>query len=299
MLRSAANKLDHVDSTIPLAYVNCGVGFLGMYVVEQFTEYFLHRRHSKRLESLSSNPASSSTPLLHDNSLRQLDSELKRFKNTAKGQIISLALLLGIGIHAFFEGLAVGLQEDVHDIITTSLAIVFHKAFEGLVVGTCLLSIHSLSLSSSVALLVSFILMTPSGIFFGALLSSISSPSLVTFKGICLSLSSGTFIYLAIVELNGHTHSLVDEEDLVSSHGTPKSIQPPTHYPTDACFDHVHTLGSLGMNVALQCDSHSHSDSVPHSHIHPSCATHAGGHPISKIVGSILGFCMFIFVQSF
>jgi zinc transporter 1/2/3 len=105
-------------------------------------------------------------------------------------------LLLALSIHAFFEGIALGLLNTNREIFYMVLAIAFHKWVESLSIGINL-SKSKIEKDILLTLLVIFSLTTPMGILIGILLNSIGS----IVEAIFISFSAGTFLYISASEV--------------------------------------------------------------------------------------------------
>ncbi|KAM3141595.1 hypothetical protein pb186bvf_006200 [Paramecium bursaria] len=101
-----------------------------------------------------------------------------------------------LGIHAVFEGLAIGIVQEVPECIGISLAVVCHKWAEGITLG---LAFRQANIDIKIATIMITIqaVMNPIGILFGWLLSNQG----LLMTGIFQSISAGTFIYIATMEV--------------------------------------------------------------------------------------------------
>lgn len=105
-------------------------------------------------------------------------------------------LLLAMGIHGFFAGIAFGISDSKAETLDMFLAMVSHKWSEALTVGISFVAADiAYDTSFYMILFLSFI--TPLGIFVGYLLSGMSD----TVIGVALAVSSGTFIYISCAEI--------------------------------------------------------------------------------------------------
>lgn len=98
----------------------------------------------------------------------------------------SYLLVFALSIHAFFEGIAIGLQETYADIFYMSLAIFLHKWVESLSIGINLTK-SNIDQMYIIRFILVFSLMTPLGIIIGILFSGISE----ILEAIFLSISAG------------------------------------------------------------------------------------------------------------
>jgi len=105
-------------------------------------------------------------------------------------------LILAMGVHAIFEGLALGLLSDFAGFLGFLLAIVFHKWAECMAVGISFLK-NNVPIVNTLIALAAFSALTPLGIVAGIFFSDTGSK----FKAILLGISGGTFLYIAIAEI--------------------------------------------------------------------------------------------------
>ena len=122
-------------------------------------------------------------------------------------------LLIALGFHGFFEGLALGLQENLQGTLFLFVAIIAHKWAESLSLGISF--VKAKATKKSIILMCSlFSIIGPLGVVVGILLS-IEGGEVI--EGILLGLSTGTFLYVACSEV-------IVEEFAVSKYKIPKFI---------------------------------------------------------------------------
>lgn len=107
-----------------------------------------------------------------------------------------LILLVAMGVHATFEGLALGLRKEFKSFAGFLMAILFHKWAEALAVGVSMFKAKVPKFQAFIYLAI-FSLLTPAGVGLGIVFSD-AEPKL---KAIMLAVSSGTFVYIAIAEI--------------------------------------------------------------------------------------------------
>lgn len=100
-----------------------------------------------------------------------------------------------MGIHAFITGTALGVLNSMANFIGLLVAIVAHKWAEAIAVGISFVR-NKVSHLKTVIGLVIFSLLTPLGILLGMFVTS--SP---LGEAIMLSISAGTFLYIAVAEI--------------------------------------------------------------------------------------------------
>lgn len=106
------------------------------------------------------------------------------------------ALVIAMGVHAFFEGLALGLMKSLGGYLGFLAAIVFHKWAESLAIGLGFLRAKA-GLGSRLFGTILFAFIAPIGVIIGLLLDDAG----VKTKAIMLGISSGTFFYISIAEI--------------------------------------------------------------------------------------------------
>lgn len=136
--------------------------------------------------------------------IKQTSTELKvgqqqfaeKKKESAKSQIGPYALVFAMGVHAFFEGLALGLMKQLGGYLGFLAAIVFHKWAESLAIGIGFLRANS-GKANRIFGITLFSLLTPIGVVLGLIMQD----SDLKVTAILLGISSGAFIYVAIAEI--------------------------------------------------------------------------------------------------
>lgn len=111
----------------------------------------------------------------------------------------SVVLVIALCTHSIFEGIALGIQQDLQFTGYLSLSIALHNLVAAVSLGGTF-SRSGFSFWKSFGLLISFSISTPIGMTIGILVSD--SPSLVSI--VLLSISSGTFIYVSCTEILQH-----------------------------------------------------------------------------------------------
>ena len=106
-------------------------------------------------------------------------------------------LLLALGFHGLFEGIALGIQGEVRDALFLSLAIAAHKWAASLTLGISIIK-TGIELKKMVIMIAIFGFIGPVGIAIGMIVRA-SADGVV--QGIFLSISVGTFIYIACTEV--------------------------------------------------------------------------------------------------
>ena len=107
------------------------------------------------------------------------------------------ALLLALGFHGFFEGMALGIQGKLRNTLFLSLAIAAHKWAASLTLGISFIK-GGAKLKQLVISILIFGLIGPAGIALGIILSETCDEVVEAF---CCAITVGTFIYIACTEV--------------------------------------------------------------------------------------------------
>ena len=130
----------------------------------------------------------------HEHEHQEHEHEQKKKK---KSGITPYILLLALGFHGLFEGIALGIQGEVRDALFLSLAIAAHKWAASLTLGISIIK-TGIELKKMVIMIAIFGFIGPVGIAIGMIVRA-SADGVV--QGIFLSISVGTFIYIACTEV--------------------------------------------------------------------------------------------------
>ena len=179
--------------------------------------------------------------------------ELKKITKrnpVSKGGLSSYLLLLALGFHGLFEGISLGIQSNIRGTLFLLLAIALHKWAASLTLGISFVK-SGVDKKQFIIMILIFAFITPIGIALGMALTSLSND---TVAGIFLSISVGTFIYIACSEV------IIDEFS-----------NPVNKYPKFLCFllgaavVIVLTLVEVYTNVGHDHD-HEHGNEHDHDH---------------------------------
>ncbi len=135
--------------------------------------------------------------------LNQLENKVKEQNPVSKGGLRSYLLLLALGFHGLFEGISLGIQSEIEGTLFLFLAIALHKWAASLTLGISFVK-SGVTKKQFIIMILIFAFITPVGIALGMILTSMSGN---TVAGIFLSISVGTFIYIACSEV------VIDEFD--------------------------------------------------------------------------------------
>ena len=114
-------------------------------------------------------------------------------------------LLVVLSLHSFIAGTALGLETELSAALVLLLAILAHKSFAAFALGSSFQE-SGLPARRYFSLIAIFSIMTPLGVLLGAGLSEIlQSQTALEFEAIFDGLAGGTFIYVASMDVIGHT----------------------------------------------------------------------------------------------
>ncbi|CAD8076958.1 unnamed protein product [Paramecium sonneborni] len=117
---------------------------------------------------------------------------LKHNQNNLKPYLLSAA----IGLHAIFEGIAVGVTARTSDTLALGLSLMGHKWAEGWALGVAFRE-SNVEKAIQVKFIIFAALLSPIGILIGIIIAREST----LISGIVQSITAGTFIYIASTEL--------------------------------------------------------------------------------------------------
>ncbi len=159
MLSDAAQDFNELGYHYPFAALLCGIIFLALLLLEHV---------GKEVKDHSSHSSEGST-------------------------IFALLAVAMLSVHSLFEGIALGIRNDLSLVIIVFIAIMAHKWAD-----SYSLAIHvsksRLKNSTNWVIFFIFTLMTPFGIFFGNYIDTVLSGTVV--GPVFTSLAAGTFLYI-------------------------------------------------------------------------------------------------------
>ena len=138
----------------------------------------------------------------HDHSIMFVNTDTKH--QNQRHYLRSYLLLTALSIHALFEGLAVGLFQNVDSMVELLGALIIHKCILAFSIGINLVQ-HSFPPSMIIKSALLFSVMSPVGLGFGILLLKYTSATLGhIFSAIFQAIATGTFLYVTFFEIFFH-----------------------------------------------------------------------------------------------
>ncbi len=116
----------------------------------------------------------------------------------------SYLLLIALSVHALFEGLAVGLFQNIDNMVELLGALIIHKCILGFSIGINLVQ-HGFPAMMVARSSFLFSAMSPIGLGIGILMLTYASPSLGrVFSAVFQAIAAGTFLYVTFFEIFFH-----------------------------------------------------------------------------------------------
>lgn len=143
--------------------------------------------------STSAAEVSSTTPLSNGHSVTSVGHE--------ELSIRSIVLLFALSLHSLFEGVAVGLQSMIVQLVGLSVGVTVHGCLVAFALGMALASHHHSSRFAIIRLGAIYSVMVPGGIGIGMAIGTVHGFVGRLVSGLLQSLTAGTFIYVIFVEI--------------------------------------------------------------------------------------------------
>ncbi|TMW61927.1 hypothetical protein Poli38472_010990 [Pythium oligandrum] len=224
------STMDDGRYEFPYAEMFCTIGFLGLLLLEQAAHARMddhERRSDEELEhdrDIHDSDATASDDYMESFDDEDDDPEAQTLKsftrkktkkhshahshgsghshmvmsgNGGNSPAVALVLFLALSFHSVLEGLGIGAQQT--SAWGVFLAIVLHKGLAAFALGSGMVQ-SSLSRAHVIAYMVLFSFMSIIGIIVGWIIAADSSEDSAA-AGICVALASGTFIYVAVMEV--------------------------------------------------------------------------------------------------
>jgi len=207
-----ATELLNITGSFPIAEFLVVTGFFLILIVEQVSldckSQQSRPQQADGIESLldENSPLRdgttadySSFPENHGHSHSIMPSEM-----TTNSKLRSLLLLLALSLHSVFEGLAIGLQPNVDEVLEIFAAVALHKSVVAFSLSLNLVQ-SNLKLGSILQLTFIFCVASPVGLGIGmGVMKMCSSGQLIVLSGLLQGLACGTFLYVTFFEVLPH-----------------------------------------------------------------------------------------------
>lgn len=161
-----------------------------------------------------------SQPTVHSHENHELHTHEVSFHQDPSSHSIlrSLLLVFALSLHSVFEGLAIGLQSSIENVIRIFLAVLIHKSIIAFTLGLNL-SHSKLERYSAIKGIVFFAFTSPVGILIGiVVVDFVTGLAMMVTSGILQGLATGTFLYVTFFEVL--PHELNSNEDRMIKMGS-------------------------------------------------------------------------------
>ena len=216
---------EEIERPFPLPYVGFFLGYVLILAVDRVIakSYHLPEGHTHAAAKDEPKSYSSVAPAAKDSSMKaatpdgpqpeiaegaasapSTDRQLKQAEqkkpednaSASASKATAIMLIMAIGVHALFEGMALGLQKEMDEAVQLAVGILLHKSAAAVSLGGAFTR-AGYTLKQVIMFIVLFALTTPIGIIIGMLINH--SSALV--DTIFMALSGGTFVYVACSEI--------------------------------------------------------------------------------------------------
>lgn len=167
---------------------------------ENLSEYI---HNSDDMHNSNNSTDSTNSFNIHTNHCHQINILHEDTVNLKK--LVTVYILeLGIAVHSIMIGMTIGTNNNYTSLVTLILAIIFHQFFEGIALGSTIITAEFLTIKKTIAIIIFYSMTTPFGIILGIIIKSschTESPNSYIIQGILNAVSAGILIYMALIHL--------------------------------------------------------------------------------------------------
>jgi len=253
LLSEATELTSHAfeDMEFPLSYVLSMAGFILVFFIEKVLFADNHSHHMK-LDDDEKPKTTSISAQQNKYGTLDVDVEVEAVSHehyVSESGVFAYILTLVLSIHSLISGIALGMTESLATLIPLFVGIIGHKWIEAFALGVALNKAND-SLAKNWKLLVLYSAMEPLGIVIGEILSLyLPEDALSVTQALVLAVASGTFIYVAVMDIIPAEFGENNTED---------------KYKKFAIF----SIGIVAVTLLMLPFSHSHGHEDSHSHDH-------------------------------
>lgn len=181
---------DTINPSFPLSYVLALIGFVGVFLLEKVV--FAH------------NHATSYTTMKDEEDEKYGTFEPENSQSHAEQSgLFAYILTFVLSLHSLVSGVALGMDTNLSTLISLFVAIISHKWIEAFALGVAINKVQSEGhLVRTAKLVLLYSIMEPLGIIIGLILSlHLAEDHLLVTQAFVLGIASGTFIYVAVVDI--------------------------------------------------------------------------------------------------
>jgi len=200
LLAESAHLVEEAISIelLNIAYAVCLIGFLFVFFIEKVLFAETHSHTHIDQDRKESQYGTGRGPVVESASLLVEPGE----NVPPKSAVVFVTILtLVLGIHSFISGMVLGMLDDLDLLLAIFVAIVSHKWIEAFALGAAIVKVDTRKLKLFLYISV-YSLCEPLGVVAGIILSFfLSEEATQTTQAVVLSFASGTFIYIASLDI--------------------------------------------------------------------------------------------------
>jgi len=182
---------DTLNPNYPLSYILALVGFLGVFLLEKI---LLAHKHTTSYGEVKDE---------EEDKYGTFEAEGHAHSHAEQSGLFAYILTFVLSLHSFVSGVALGMDTNISTLISLFVAIISHKWIEAFALGVAINKVQSEgSLARTLKLVLLYSAMEPLGIIVGLILSlHLAEDHLMVTQAFVLGIASGTFIYVAVVDI--------------------------------------------------------------------------------------------------
>lgn len=181
---------DTIKPNFPLSFILALIGFVGVFLLEKVI--FAHHHHTP-YATMKDEEEDKYGTFEPENS----------HSHAEQSGLFAYILTFILSLHSLVSGVALGMDSNLSTLISLFVAIISHKWIEAFALGVAINKVQSEGhLARTLKLVLTYSAMEPLGIIIGLILSlHLSEDNLLVTQAFVLGIASGTFIYVAVVDI--------------------------------------------------------------------------------------------------
>lgn len=198
-----------ISYCFPLTEFVIVVGFLFALAVEQGALEYKEKKdiliipedgkETQNIPNSMSDIACTDTPSYHNHGHSHQDIATALIGNNGSGVRLCM-LLVSLGIHSLFEGLALGLQTSPTTLLQLAIGVALHEILMSFALGVSVCRLH-LPMISAIKLAFLFSASIPAGQLLGLLIGHYQSNATLAISATLQGIAAGTFIHVTFMEI--------------------------------------------------------------------------------------------------
>lgn len=205
LAESTETMHDTINPPFPLSYILAVVGFFGVFFIEKvlLSGHHHHQTSYTNLEE-KGKPVDDAYGTFEEG----------QHSHESSG-LFAYILTFVLSLHSLVSGVALGMDKNFTTLISLFVAIISHKWIEAFALGVAINKVQIDDvIPRTLKLITLYSFMEPMGIIIGLILSThLNEEQLLTTQAFVLGVASGTFIYVAVVDILPSEFSEKDNND--------------------------------------------------------------------------------------